>query len=252
METVFKTDKGKVRPHNEDSGGIFIKNNQSVLAVVADGMGGHRAGDVASTMAVSFLKEKWEHVNEVLTPHDAEKWLEAAILGANQKILDYAKNHPECKGMGTTLAAALCTEQYIIIAHIGDSRIYLLNENAFSLKTSDHSLVNELLKSGEITEEEASNHPRKHVLLRALGTEESIYIDIQTVLWEEDDLLLLCSDGLTNKVSDETLEEMTRSEYSLDEMAVHLIQLANKAGGEDNISVALLKHSSDHKSKGEG
>jgi PPM family protein phosphatase len=251
LETVFKTDKGKVRSHNEDSGAIFIKNNQSILAVVADGMGGHRAGDVASAMTVSFLKEKWELMDKLSTPHEAEKWLETAILGANQKILDYAKDHPECKGMGTTLVVALCTEQYIIIAHIGDSRVYLLNENAFSLKTSDHSLVNELLKSGEITEEEALNHPRKHVLLRALGTEESIYIDTQTLLWEENDLLLLCTDGLTNKVCNQTLEEIVRSESSLDEMAERFIQLANKAGGEDNISAALVKHSFDHKSKGE-
>lgn len=240
MDTIFLTDTGKKRAHNEDSGGV-LKKDTHLLAVVADGMGGHQAGELASQMAVTYLDEQWQLLNEELSPSNAEKWLTETLQNANTHLYEYAQQNPECLGMGTTIATAICTEHSITIAHIGDSRIYLLNKNGFSLLTEDHSLVNELVKNGQISLDEAENHPRKHMLLRALGTEETTSIDIRTLNWEAEDVVLLCSDGLTNKVSEKVIEEVIRSDQSLVKKANELIRLANVAGGDDNITVILVK-----------
>lgn len=241
MVAVFRTDTGKIRTLNEDNGGVFWNGNR-LLAIVADGMGGHKAGEIASEMAVTFLKEEWQKTTEDLTPSEAEQWLQQTITAANEKLYQYSKEKQEYSGMGTTLVAVICTEMNVTFAHIGDSRIYLLNESGFSLLTEDHSLVNELLKNGQITKEEAVHHPRKHILLRALGTEPSVTIDIRSLDWEEEDSLLLCSDGLSNKVDDEQLEALMRTSQPLDEQADQLISMANEAGGEDNITLVLIKH----------
>lgn len=241
MLTAFQTDTGKVRPHNEDSGGIF-EGDGGFLAVVADGMGGHKAGDIASFMAIDHLKKSWERVTRELLPKEAEQWLKETIEEVNHLIYKRANDDENCSGMGTTLVAAVCTSSYIVTAHIGDSRIYLLNETTFSQKTHDHTLVNELVKNGQLSEDEAATHPNKHVLVRALGTDETIHLDFHTLNWESGDVLCLCTDGLTNKVSDERLEMSLRSDHELTQTAHHLIRLANDAGGEDNISIALLKN----------
>ncbi|MFA8437549.1 Stp1/IreP family PP2C-type Ser/Thr phosphatase [Pueribacillus sp. YX66] len=241
MAAVFRTDTGKIRTLNEDYGGFFWNGNR-LLAVVADGMGGHQAGEIASEMAVSFLEEEWQKVTNDLTPSEAEQWLNNTITEANTKLFNFSKSNPEYSGMGTTIVAVICTDSNVTFAHIGDSRIYLLNESGFSLLTEDHSLVNELVKNGQITKEEAEHHPRKHILLRALGTEENVTIDIRSLDWEENDYLLLCSDGLTNKVDERELEQTIRSSESLEKQADELIAMANAAGGEDNITLILLKH----------
>lgn len=241
MAAVFRTDTGKIRTLNEDCGGFFWNNNR-LLAVVADGMGGHQAGEIASEMAVSFLEEEWQKVTDDLTPSEAERWLYDTITEANVKLFNFSKSNPDYSGMGTTIVAVICTETNVTFAHIGDSRIYLLNESGFSLLTEDHSLVNELVKNGQITKEEAEHHPRKHILLRALGTEEEVTVDIRSLDWEENDYLLLCSDGLTNKVDDRELEQIIRTPESLEKQADELITMANAAGGEDNITLILLKH----------
>lgn len=250
MEAAFQSDTGKIRSHNEDCGGVFQSDNR-LLAIVADGMGGHLAGDIASRMAVSYMNEQWEQIDEDLDPAEAERWLSETIVGANSRLLAYADSNPECKGMGTTLVSAFCTEKNITIGHVGDSRIYLLNENGFSLLTEDHSLVNELVKKGQLTKKEAEHHPRKHVLLRALGTEESIEVDIRSLNWEENDCLLLCSDGLTNNVPDTDIEDTLRDNTSIETKAETLIQLANQAGGDDNITIALIRHSQSREIEGE-
>lgn len=241
MAAVFRTDTGKIRTLNEDSGGIFWKGNR-LLAIVADGMGGHQAGEIASEMAVSYLEQEWQKVTDDLTPSEAEQWLFETITAANEKLFQLSQSKPEYSGMGTTIVAVICTETNVTFAHIGDSRIYLLNENGFSLLTEDHSLVNELLKNGQITKEEAEHHPRKHILLRALGTEQNVSIDIRSLDWERDDYLLLCSDGLTNKLDDHELEKIILTPDSLEKQADKLIEKANEAGGEDNITLVLLKH----------
>ncbi|MFS0782354.1 Stp1/IreP family PP2C-type Ser/Thr phosphatase [Bacillus sp. 1P06AnD] len=241
MKAVFRTDRGKVRQHNEDNGGIF-ENEQGILAVVADGMGGHRAGDVASSMATSYLKDAWEKSGQIQNPEDAEKWLMTHIQEVNKKIFTHAESHSECQGMGTTVVAAVCTERFSTIANIGDSRCYIYNENGFKQLTEDHSLVNELVRSGQISKEDAEHHPRKNVLIRAVGTENSVEMDIVTIIFEEGDYVLLCSDGLSNKVRENELKAVIEQEGPIEEKGDQLIEKANENGGEDNITLLLIQY----------
>lgn len=241
MNAIFLTDKGKVRAHNEDCGGIFPNNEGQWLAVVADGMGGHRAGDVASEMTVHFLKEEWENTEQIATPDEAESWLLSKIIDVNKQVYDHSQCNADCKGMGTTVVAAICTKLFTSIAYIGDSRGYVLNDSGLQQITEDHSLVNELVRSGQITKEDAEHHPRKNVLLRALGTEKTVDIDNKTIILEEGDFLLLCSDGLSNKVNEEEMEKILTSPEDLEDKASRLVALANQNGGEDNISLAIIE-----------
>ncbi|OMP68556.1 Stp1/IreP family PP2C-type Ser/Thr phosphatase [Domibacillus epiphyticus] len=243
MNAVFRTDRGRIRAHNEDNGGVFHHKQSLCLAVVADGMGGHNAGDIASRMTIEGMEYAWNEANsQIESPDDAVEWLKSTIFEINAAILNHAKEHPECSGMGTTLVTALCTEKYCTIASIGDSRCYLQNEDGFSQVTEDHSLVNELVKSGEISRADAESHPRKNVLTRALGTDEKLTVDYRTIMFEEGDFLLLCSDGLSNKVSAVEMKDVLESPDSLELKADTLIQMANENGGEDNITVVILEH----------
>ncbi|WP_028782728.1 Stp1/IreP family PP2C-type Ser/Thr phosphatase [Thalassobacillus devorans] len=250
MNGYFLTDRGQVRNHNEDAGGLFVNGRYQTLAVVADGMGGHRAGDVASEMATSYLHNHWQNADIISSPDQAEEWLEQAIHSINHTILEHSRANEECKGMGTTIVAAICTNDFVTIAHIGDSRCYLANHYGFQQVTEDHSLVNELVRSGQITKEDAEQHPRKNVLLKALGTEPDLTIDVKTLGWEQNDVLMLCSDGLTNKLNDEELFELVKNPLELEEAANKLIQIANERGGEDNITLALVHY--DHSNEKEG
>lgn len=252
MQYAFKTDTGKVRQHNEDSGEVFTKG-EHFLALIADGMGGHKAGDVASAMTINYFKEAWENTSEeaIETPVHAEDWLLKTVREANLEIHQYAQKHVDCNGMGTTLVGALCTPSNITILHIGDSRVYYFSENKLSQKTVDHTLVNELVRSGQLSEREAENHPRKNVILRALGTDDVIEVDIQTISWSEGDLVLLCSDGLSNKVTREEMENiMNDDSLSLENKADRLVNLANEAGGEDNITIGLVRYTPQAQDKG--
>lgn len=241
MKAVFMTDQGRVRQHNEDNGGIFINSSGQRLAIVADGMGGHRAGDVASEMTLSSLKIFWEKTEAIQTAEDAENWLKQHIDQVNAILYEHSKENSECEGMGTTIVAAICTDRFSTIANIGDSRCYILNESGLQQLTEDHSLVNELVRSGQITKEDAEHHPRKNVLLRALGTEAAVEMDIKTITFEEGDLLLLCSDGLSNKVAVSEMGEILKSGRNLEEKAAVLIEQANRNGGEDNITLVIVE-----------
>lgn len=235
------TDQGRIRQHNEDNGGIFSNQYGQRLAIVADGMGGHRAGDVASEMALLNMQALWEKADKIETAEQAEVWLMTSIQNVNKILFDHAKTHTECEGMGTTIVAVICTDHFATIANIGDSRCYLYNEDGFKQVTEDHSLVNELVRSGQITKEDAEHHPRKNVLLRALGTEQSVDMDIKTIIFEEGDLLLLCSDGLSNKVADANMVEVLKTDLLLNEKASILIKLANENGGDDNITIVIIE-----------
>lgn len=249
MNGYFLTDQGKVRNHNEDAGGVFTNDVGQVLAVVADGMGGHRAGDVASEMATSHLHKEWQKADILQKPEQAEEWLGNVIQSVNDEIRSHANEHEECFGMGTTVVAAVCTENFVTVAHIGDSRCYFASEYGFKQLTEDHSLVNELVRSGQISSEEAEHHPRKNVLLKALGTEYDVNADIQTIVFEPNDRLLLCTDGLTNKVSDEELAELSNYEGDWENFCQSMIQTANERGGEDNITLAIVHYHQDHDEK---
>ncbi|MYL70914.1 Stp1/IreP family PP2C-type Ser/Thr phosphatase [Halobacillus litoralis] len=242
MIGYYETDQGKVRIHNEDAGGVFKNDAGQVLAIVADGMGGHQAGDVASQMTTSHIHKKWQEAHLIETPDEAEKWIKEAVRSANNEIKSYANEHEECAGMGTTVVVALCTGEFATIGHIGDSRCYFANDYGFKVITEDHSLVNELVRSGQITEEQAEHHPRKNVLLKALGTEFDLTADVKTMEFEENDRLLLCTDGLTNKVTDEELSELKTFEGNWSSFTQQMIDLANERGGEDNITLAVIHH----------
>lgn len=242
VEARFLTDQGQIRSMNEDAGGIFYNQANQLLAIVADGMGGHQAGEVASQLAVSIVKEKWEQENSLNTPLETENWLKSTIVEMNKKIYEHSMKEDHLKGMGTTIVISICTFDYVTIAHIGDSRCYLLNDTKFDQITEDHSLVNELIRTGQISKVDAEQHPRKNVLLRALGTEESVNIDIETIGWEKGNRLLLCSDGLTNKLSDREIENYLRTSQNLEKTTNELIDEANARGGEDNITLAIIQN----------
>ena len=245
MKAVFMTDVGKLRQRNEDNGGIFTNASGDRLAIVADGMGGHRAGDVASEMAKEKLKSMWLLAPKIETADQAEKWLHDHINETNKAIYAHSKEVTECEGMGTTVVAAICTSRFATIVNVGDSRCYIRNEAGFQQLTDDHSLVNELLRSGQITKEDAENHPMKNLVLRVLGTEEDVNQDIKTIIFEEDDRLLLCSDGLSNKVSEQEMESIINGNDSLEEKATELIKRANENGGEDNITLVIIEYADD-------
>ncbi|WP_010649398.1 Stp1/IreP family PP2C-type Ser/Thr phosphatase [Oceanobacillus massiliensis] len=247
MEGHFLTDRGQVRSHNEDSGGIFYNSNQQLLAVIADGMGGHQAGDVASQLAIDLVRDKWLPQTGISSPEKIETWLSNTVSEVNHSIYEYSLKNKECEGMGTTIVIAICLEEFVTIAHVGDSRCYILNENGFKQITNDHSLVNELVRSGQISEDDAEQHPRKNVLLKAMGTETNVSEDILTVEWEAGDRLLLCSDGLSNKLNDEDLAAFIREAKDLGDIGSEMIELANERGGEDNISLILVQHDSSLK-----
>ncbi|MBS4207670.1 Stp1/IreP family PP2C-type Ser/Thr phosphatase [Bacillus sp. FJAT-50079] len=242
---IFKTDQGKIRQQNEDNGGVFKNKNGDYLAIVADGMGGHNAGEVASRMAVSALLDVWSKVEEPFTPEKAENWFLSNVKEVNQQIYRHSLEVEECSGMGTTIVAAICTDLFATVVNIGDSRCYILNESGFSQLTEDHSLLNELIKTGQISREDAEQHPRKNILLKALGTEEHVEMDVRTITFEEENKLLLCSDGLSNKVTVEEMAQVLESDRSLDEKATTLINRANQKGGEDNITLAIIEYESD-------
>src|SRR5699024_1635951 len=247
MEGRFFTDRGNVRNHNEDAGGIVLHADNQPLLIVADGMGGHKAGDVASDMTISMIKELWEDVDYFSTPEMIEDWLQNVLVDVNAVIYEKANTNEAFVGMGTTVVIAVCIDDFISVAHIGDSRCYILNQSGFMQITEDHSLVSALVRSGQITEEEAHHHPRKNIVLKSLGTEESVHADIQSLSWEAGDKLLLCSDGLSDKITNDELKTWIEKDEHYDTIGQQLIDLANERGGEDNISLIIVKHESDGK-----
>lgn len=244
MKAYFLTDVGQVRSHNEDSGGIFYNTNKQMLAVIADGMGGHQGGDIASELATNVIQKKWENASDINNPKILEDWITETINEANEVIYNQSKEKADLEGMGTTVVLVVCTEEFITIAHVGDSRCYIYQDEAMKQLTEDHSLVNELIRSGQISVQDAELHPRKNVLLRAVGTEESVNCEIQTIEWEAGSKLLLCSDGLTNKVSAQELKDHLSQTEAISEIGKSLIDLANERGGEDNISLIIVHYDS--------
>lgn len=231
----IKSDVGIVRNLNEDYAG-YIEEEEYKLYVVADGMGGHNAGEVASEMAVNAVKAyvKENYKNE------GSNVLENAILFANEKIYDKAIGGLEYKGMGTTLVAALVYEDDVIVANVGDSSCFGIIGNDIIKITKDHSLVQELIDSGSITEEEGRNHPKKNVITRALGTNNVVKIDIFKIDINTYDKYLLCTDGLSNEVLEgEILREINDiNDYNT--ACDKLVLLAKNRGGRDNITVLLF------------
>lgn len=239
MESFYLTDKGNVREHNEDGIIIVYNNEGSCLMAVADGMGGHKAGEVASSIAIRYLGERFSESFFKMSKVEAVDWIRFSVSEINSLIFKYTKEHPESKGMGSTLVLAIITKDYILFGNIGDSSGFVIKDNKLHKVTYDHTLVNLLVSAGEITEEEAKNHPRKNILMNALGVNDPIDIDVFDCSMDIDGIML-CSDGLTTMLSFEEIEKVLLSDIELEEKVISLIKQANLKGGNDNISVAYL------------
>ena len=239
MISYFLTDTGRIRTHNEDSVTIVKNKKGEVLACVADGGGGHKAGEIASQIAINTITEAFKETFKDLDKLSAINWLRQATTEINNKIFSYVDKHEEAKGMGTTLVCALITKDYILIGNVGDSSGFAIKKEKLYKITYDHTLVNLLLKAGEITEEEAKNHPKKNVLMKALGTNNPIEIDIFDCDLDVDGILL-ASDGLTNMLDKEKIMTVLNSNEPIQDKVIKLIAKANNRGGTDNISVAYV------------
>jgi PPM family protein phosphatase len=243
------TDVGRKRKGNEDS--LFVNAEQN-LFVVADGMGGHAAGEVASRIAVESINEficltggdeeiTWPFGLDENISYDGNR-LKTAIRYANKKVLETTREKTEYEGMATTVAAVLVDGAVANLGHVGDSRVYLFRGGAVSQLTSDHSWVNEQLLSGVISADQARSHPLRNVVTRALGGKADLQVEMQVHKIESGDVLMLCSDGLTTMLPDEEMSKLVQqSGDDLSKAAKSLIAAANTRGGEDNITVLLLK-----------
>lgn len=246
IKTVFVSDIGRVRSVNEDSSWVDRLEQGYTLAIVADGMGGHQAGDIASRLAVDTIVQDLSGIPSGLSVEVCGERLKDAILHANDVIYREASTHEEYHNMGTTVVAVLLGDREGMIGHIGDSRVYKFRQGGVVQLTEDHSLVNELLKTKQISEQEASMHPHRNVVTRALGTDPQVTVDLIPVSLETGEILLLCSDGLSNYVTPEQMTQTLGLEgLELDDRADRLLRLALLAGGDDNITVALLENSGE-------
>jgi serine/threonine protein phosphatase PrpC len=230
-EHIGLSHRGRRRRHNEDAYVV-----QPPLFAVADGMGGAKAGEVASALAADAVQESGND------GESGEARVSALIEEANRRVFRRASEDREASGMGTTMTVALVESDEVAIGHVGDSRAYLIRDGRLEQLTDDHSLVAELVRSGKLTPEEAETHPQRSVITRALGTEADVDVDTFSVRSAPGDLFLLCSDGLTSMVDDETiLDAVERNRADLEEAAKALINAANRGGGEDNITVVFFE-----------
>jgi len=238
------TDTGKVRKNNEDS---FLIDDNLNLAIVADGMGGHNSGELASQIAVKVVKEKFMDMNNTsLKPQNYNEKFELhtnqlafATQLANSIIYETGNATPENKGMGTTLTAVLFKNDKLSIVHIGDSRVYLFRDNSLYQISQDHSLVMDQVRRGIITKEQAEKSPLQNILTRAMGTQKNVEVDVSEISIKENDKILLCTDGLFKCVKEDTIIDIIKNKKDLKEIIQKLIEIANENGGPDNITVII-------------
>ena len=232
------TDLGKVRDGNEDS---LLVIERDIIAV-ADGMGGHAAGEVASQQALEIVKSNLSVLVPTADDQSLCEQLTAAVVAANKHVYELSKQ-AEYAGMGTTLTLARLCGEKVVYAHVGDSRLYLYRQSKLQQITSDHSLVAEMVRNGYITKEEAAHHPRRNVITRAVGTADEVKIDCGVFPWNPGDALLLCTDGLTTMVDDSQLASLLAGGLSQpQELVRQLIETANEQGGKDNVTVICAVH----------
>lgn len=240
MKSFYITDAGRVRSHNEDSVTIVKNQSSEHLMIVADGMGGHRAGEVASSMVVTQIGSRFQKLSSIGSKQDAVNWLRENVREINSEIIKYSQENPEASGLGTTCVMALMTKDFLMFVNIGDSSGFVIKNGKLKKVTKDHTLVNFLVETGDLSPEQAKNHPKKNVLMRALGASDKCELDIFDVETDVDGVLL-CSDGLTNMLTVEQVEKvLNEEEIEVDEKLIKLIKKCNVRGGLDNISIALL------------
>ena len=238
MEISILTDVGQRRTNNQDYANQYINKAGKSMIFLADGMGGHRAGNIASEMAVTDLGAAWV-ATEISTINEVREWFAENLEKENQQIHRIGQDE-EHKGMGTTLEAVAIIDDQVLFAHVGDSRIGLVRNGEYHQMTSDHSLVNALLKAGQITEEEAAHHPQRNIITQSIGQKDELQPDFGMVTVEAGDFIVINSDGLTNMISGDEIRDIVVSDLSVEEKAKTLIRFANNAGGLDNITVVLI------------
>lgn len=238
LKTFSLTDIGKKRSLNQDY--VFTSEtaigNLPNLFIVADGMGGANAGDFASKYTVEVITEEIAACKD----DNLEEIIRKAVTTANQKLRHKAMELEELSGMGTTVVVATCQEKLLTIANVGDSRLYIVNEEISQI-TKDHSLVEEMVRLGGLSKELARSHPDKNIITRAIGATDDLHIDFFNVNIKKGDMILLCSDGLTNMLEDDQIHEILKSQASIARKAEQLIEAANGNGGRDNIAVILIE-----------
>lgn len=244
MEIGVKTSKGKIREINQDS--YYISDDENCpLFIIADGMGGHKAGEIASRMAVEIISSSFlDEIKAIGTDANDDSIINAirnSINKANEEIYRKSVEVEEYSGMGTTVTMAYENNGKFFIGHVGDSRAYLLRDNRLWQVTKDHSLVEELVKNGSITREEARFHPQKNIITRALGIDKEVEIDLIVKEKLKEDILILCTDGLTNMLNDNEIKELLISSDNMQKACEFMVQLSNEKGGLDNISVVAVK-----------
>ena len=238
MEISILTDVGQRRTNNQDYANQYKNKAGKSMIFLADGMGGHRAGNIASEMAVTDLGAAWV-ATEISTINEVREWFAENLEKENQQIHRIGQDE-EHKGMGTTLEAVAVIDDQVLFAHVGDSRIGLVRNGEYHQLTSDHSLVNALLKAGQITEEEAAHHPQRNIITQSIGQKDELQPDFGMVTVEAGDFIVINSDGLTNMISGDEIRDIVVSDLSVEEKAKTLVRFANNAGGLDNITVVLI------------
>ncbi len=235
------TDEGIKRDHNEDN---YFLDKDSGIFIVADGIGGHQAGEMASGLAISILSQHFKELGkriDSLSENEIISNIKNIISSLNREVFKQSLRKSEYNGMGCTLVSALANKNSIYIANIGDSRAYLLRKNLFKQVTIDHSLVGNLVLAGQITPAQARKHPMKHIITRHIGMEEDQIPDVYRLPFRDSDRIILSTDGLTDMVSDKVISSMISRDDDIENICSSLVKLANKNGGEDNITVIIIQ-----------
>lgn len=242
MELFAKTDRGKVRKENQDSCYIFTPDGQSALMLVCDGMGGHRAGNVASSLtATVFAGQVKEGLEGARASGGVCNLMKGALRNANSAVYKLSISEPECRGMGTTMVSAVIIGHDATVMNVGDSRAYHITGGAIRQVTRDHSVVEDMVRRGDITREESRTHPSKNLITRAVGTVPELEADFFSVALRDGDALILCSDGLTNEVREEELLKAELESATAEDAADRLLELALERGAPDNVTVAVFR-----------
>lgn len=242
MRFAAGTDRGLVRDGNEDSYKIIPGSSQNpYVYIIADGMGGHNCGEVASRMAVDYISNCVERDgSRLFSSQDSTEEIRRLVESTNTTVFETSLQKPEASGMGTTLIMAVISGEKVTVAHVGDSRLYLVRDEVIRQITEDHTYIWELIKNGSLTKEEAEFHPRRHVITRAIGASPDLEVDMLDLEIEKEDIILLCTDGLTNMICDDEIYRILKANEP-EAACEGLIEAAKNSGGEDNITVIVIK-----------
>lgn len=245
MEYFALTDIGKIRNKNQDQAVAAINGKDQILGLVCDGMGGHKAGEIASHVVEDHILTCFRGVPPFIDEEEVQNWLTDTILEAHQIVKRMANMDEDTKGMGTTAAIAVVMEDMVYTCHVGDSRIYLYDDHSLHQLTKDHTLVNELIERGAISEEQGKNHSQKNILMQAIGADMDIIPDMNKAQLKGRNIMI-CSDGLYNNLSDEDILDILKNKDQVKNKVHLLIDRANEQGGSDNIAVVLIEGGMEH------